>query len=744
MSKTISMRPYLFILYLIFIHSCLQAQSDYQLSAFKIKPNASIQGIHSSTKGLDIQFKLKPYLLDIPTQSFSVEIKDKGQVIATQSIEFTYQYSDSLAYLVDSLGMDSFDLDTSVHLYIPYRNIDTEEGIHDVSLIIWCKGQKLPIYNRPFRLHQVKIYDLFLDLKTATVIPDSAANPVGLGYNAPDPKWLVHVGADLSLHGVKNRNAFKVKPKTFSTAITNNDSLSICVYNADATAYDYLGCFQVKHGNDAFAKNYQKAKAGRVEEASFEVKKIERKPVSTNFEVLEHVEHKGIKGIQIDFKYSLPLAYKRRSIRIHVSDEKEALLENILDIVSERKVESNRIVGTYSYFIAYYNLQGSKRINLKLTGNEHLIQEYESVDLDIKKTIEALKVQQTVGHLHQGISGILYQIDFNIPEIPKQAQLKLSFPTLSAETIAQLFYWNAATPSKIRKGIDQKIPPINQQSIFIFLPYFVAPQNIQLAPQLTIKAIDVPPIKLATFETKNYTCPSSLNDIQIEATSQEEALFTGISGQLFQFTTNIPSYYHSKGVFKIQILENGNVFNKAFFINDDANTPLDFPIHNQKNIRVFIPYRDMLEGAKYTVQLQAEGADFALSEPRAEQYVNQIVMLENIGFYLQELQSKEWDQIVYKISLRNNKNPNSTYPLLGYRTIAQDTVTQNHKPAIPKAIHFSAALGDEIVIWIKSIDQSDAEALRFSTSIAAMRAEENLLSLKNQGALKKVIFKVID
>jgi hypothetical protein len=739
------MRLYFYLLSFIFMHSYLQAQSsDYKLSSFKTIPNTTIQGIHSSTKGLGIQFNFKPYLLDIATQHFLVEIKDKGQVIASQTLDFTYQYSDSLAYLVDSLGMDSFDLDTSVHFYIPYRNIDTEEGIHDVSLTIWVTGQGLPVYNRPFRLQQVKIYDLFLELKTATVIPDSTVNPIGLGYNAPDPKWLVHVGADLSLHGLKSRNSFKVKSKTFSTAITNYDSLSICVYNADATAYDYLGCFKVEHGSQEFIKNYHQAKIGRVKEATFEVKKIERKPVSTSFDVQENVTYKGIKGIQIDFNYSLPLAYKRRSIRIHLTDEKQAFLENILDIVSERTVEDNRIVGTYSYFIAYYNLQTSKRIKLKLAGSDHLIQQHESVDLKIKKTIEALKVQQTVGHQHQGISGILYQIDFNIPEIPTQAQLKLSFPTLSTETIAQLFYWNSATPSKIQKGVDLKIPSISQQTIFIFLPYFVAPQSIQLAPQLSIKAIDVPSIKLATFDTKTYACPSGLNDIQILATSQKEALFTGISGQIFQFSTNVPSYYHSKGVFKIQVLENGQVLDKDFFINGDANAALEFPIHNQKNISVFIPYRIMLEGTRYTVQLQAQGANFTLSESRAEQYINQQALMQDVGFYLQELQSKGWEQIVYKISVRNNLNPNSTYPLLGYKIIAQDTVHQNHKPAIPVAINFSAALDDEIVIWIKSIDQPDAQSLRFSTSIAAMRAEKGLFNLKNQGALKKVTFKLID
>lgn len=738
------MRLYLYILSFFFISTPLKAQSDYHLSLFKVEQNATIQGMYSSTKGLDIQFKLKPYLLDLEAQHFWVEIKDKGQIIATKTLDFKYQYSDSLAYLVDSLGMDSFDLDTSLHIYIPYRNIDTEEGIHDLSLLIWVKGRGLPVYNRAFRLHQVKIYDLFLDLKTATLIPDSTANPLGLGYSAPDPKWLVEIGADFSLDGSKNRNAFKLKPQTFSTAISNSDSLSICIYNADASAYEYLGCFKIAHGNQAFIKKYQQVKTGKVEQVDFEVKKIERKPVHTNFEVQENVEYKGIKGLRIDFEYSLPLAYRRRSIRIQVTDEKQALLENILDLVSQRTVEENRIVGNYSYFIAYYNLQGSKRIKLRLTGNTYLIQQHESADLKIKQTIEALKVQQTEGYQYEGISGILYQIDFNLSEIPAQAQLKLSFPTLSAETVAQLFYWNATTPSNVHKGIDSKIPAIRQQTLFVFLPYFVAPKTIQLAPQLRIEAIDVPPIKLATFDTKTYACPSSLNDIQIEATSHEEALFTGISGQRFQFRTNIPSYYHSKGIFKIEILENGKAIQKGFFIDDDANKTLEFPIHNQQNIRVFLPYRIMQKGARYTVKLQAQSTSFILSESRIEQFTNQQQKIHNIGFYLQELQSKDWEQVVYKISIRNNQNPNTTYPHLGYKTIAQDTVSKHYQPAIPIALNFSAALEDEIVIWIKAPHQPDNQALKFSTSIAALQATKNLLSLKNQGAIKKAVFKMID
>lgn len=738
-----TMRQYFYILCFILIYSQLYGQSNYQLSLFKVKPNANIKGVHSSTKGLDVYFKFTPYSLDIPTQSFWIEIKDKGLTIAKESIDFTYQCSDSLAHLIDSIGMDSFVLDTTVHLYIPYRNIDKEEGTHDVSLVIWTKGQGLPVYNRAYRLHQVKIYDLFLDLKTATILPDSNANPIGLGYSAPDPKWLIHVGADVSLHGLKHRNAFKPKPKQFNLSITNYDSLLVCVYNADATANKNLGCFNIEHGSKEFIKTYQHAKNGRIEAAQFQVKKLERKPVYTDFTVQENSTYKGIKGIQVDFKYNLPLAYKRRSIRIQISDEKQAPLENILEVIGQRVVEENRIVGTYSYFIAYYNLQGSKRIKLKLTGNNYTIKQYESDDLRIKKTIEALDIEQTVGYQHAGISGILYKINFNIPEIPTEAQLKLSFPTLSPKTIAELFYWNAKTPTKIYKGIDQKIPPINEQTIFIFLPYFVAPATIQLAPRLSVEAIDVPSIKLATFDTETYACPNGLNDIQIEATSHEESLFTGISGQLFQFRTNIPDYYHSKGVFKLQILENELPIETNVFVNGDANEKLEFPIHNQKNITVFIPYRNMKEGARYTVQLQAQSKNFTLSEARAVQYSNQTSTLHTVEIYLQELQCKTWDEVTYRVNIRNDKNPNVTYPHLGYKTIVQETVNKNYKPAIPVANPFSLALNDEIVILINAANQPDGQILRFSTTIATLKTTKNSLIIKNQGSIKKAIFKVI-
>lgn len=738
------MHCFLYILYLTCLTSIVQAQSNYQLSQFRVIPNTNIQGQHGTTQGIDIQFKCTPYVLSIPTQQFSVEIKNNGQMIAAKSIDFSYQCSDSLAYWIDSLGMDSFNLDTLLHIYIPYREIDIEEGLHDVSLMIWIKGQGLPIYNRAYRLKQVKIYDLFLDLKAAAIFPDTNANPISLGYSVPDPKWLVNISSDLTLHGVKNKNSLKTKSQTFSTAISNYDSLSVCIYNTDPTAYQYLGCFQIEHGNSDFYKDYQNVHTNQIKSANFEVKKIERKPASTNFHVIENMNYKGIKGIQVDFQYSLPLSYKRKHIRIHITDKKQARLENILEITGQRTVQGNRIIGKYSYFIAYYNLQGSQAIQLKLTGNDFLIQQHISDSLDIAKTIEALQVQQSVGYQHQGISGILYQIDFNIPEIPSQAQLKLSFPTLPDKTIAELFYWNAIHPNKVYKGVEPKIPSLNQQTIFIFLPYFVAPSTIQLAPRLSIEAIDVPSIKLATFDTKNYARPNSLNDIRIEATSHKEILFTGISGQLFQFKTNIPDYYHSKGIFQIQILENGKPIQEGFFINENAEQNLQFPIHNQKDIRVFIPYRIMQEGAHYSVTLQAQGANFTLSESRTESYNYSQTKVETIGFYLQELYSKEWQQVVYAIQVRNNKNPNSTYPDLGYEVILQDTVGSKYKPSIPNAIHFSAALNDEIIITIKSPTQTNQQALRFSTSIATMRAEKNLLQLKNQSAVKKATFKMID
>ncbi|BDS12076.1 hypothetical protein [Aureispira anguillae] len=739
------MHRLIFILFPLLISQLTVGQASYHLSDFQIKQDALIKGTHSHTKGLDIQFRFSPYQLDNTTHEFTIKIEAKEQLIAQQSKTFTYQYTDSIAYLVDSLGIDSLpNLDTIVHLYIPYREIAVEEGDYTTNITITTKGKTLPVYSRPFLLHQVKIYDLFLALKTATIVPDSNANPLGLGYHAPDPKWLVKLGDNQTLHGLVNRNKFKTKPKSFSTTMTNYDSLIVCVHNADPTAANDMGCFLVEHGAQNFNKKYQQLTIGhRIKEATFEVKKIERKPISSHFLVTEQVEHKGIQGIKLAFNYSLPLQYKRRNIGIKITDEKQASFANIMPLTQHRKQEDNRIIGAYSYFIPYYNLQHSKQIKLLLTGNDKIIQHHKSKELTIVKTVDSASLQQTAGYIHNGLSGILYQLEVKFDQLPKEGQLKIAFPSLSKKTIAQLSYWTSTAPNKIYAGSHQKIPLVYQQTIFVFLPYFVAPQHIQLTPYLLFEGIDIPAIQLIAFKSQAYACPSSLNDIQIHATSHEEHLQAGLSGQLFRFSMIVPDYYHSKGFFDLQILANGTTLNQGFFINNDANQPTQFPIHNQKKIEVFIPYRFMQKDAHYEVILQAKSNNFALSESRKEQFNNTLSPVQTIGFYLQHLVTKDWDQIVYKVGLRNDKNPNSTYEHLGYTIIIHDTISNHYKPDFPVALDFEAALKDEIIIWIKEKDQSDDQALRFKTSIAMLLEEKNTLSLQHTPSLKKALFKAI-
>ena len=738
------MHQYSLIIILLFMGQLAFGQEDYQLSGFGIAHDAVIAGQGSHTKGLDIQFRYTPKALTGKEHNFSIELESKDYIIGKQSKAFTYTCSDSLAYLIDSLGIDSIpNLDTIVHIYIPYRAIDAEAGTHNITLSFFVEGKDIHIHKRRFRFQQVKVYDLSLDLQEATILPDSNANPLGLNYTVPDPKWLVKIGVDETLHGLVSRNSFQPKGKKFTTTISNFDTVQVCIYNADPSDSKFLGCYTVEHGSDNYNKKYSfQAIGNKIEDAKFEVNKIERIPPSSNFQITENYDYKNIKGIKIDFNYGLPMHYKRRKIRINISDERQAKFDNIIELDGNRREHNSRIKGTYSYFIAYYNLQESKRIKLVLTGNDKSILEHETADLDIAKTIEGLGLEQKVGHIYKGISGILYEITFHIPQFPQGAQLKLEFPTLSQETKEKLLYWNESQPSKVQKGSHRELPALQNQTIFVFLPYFVAPKRIHLTPKLTIEAIDVPPIVLAKFESEEYACPSGLNDIQIQTTSNEEHNFTGLAGQLFRFNTTVPDYYHSKGIFELQILEDGQAMEADYFINKDVYEKLLQPIHNQKQIEVFIPYRFMTNGATYEVLLQAKNNDFALSEARKETFVNANNTVQTIGLYLARLVVKDWKEVVYKIGIRNNKNMNTTYEHLGYKTILQDTVKGNYKPDIPKAAHFEVSAQDEIVIWIKEKDMRDDQAIRLKTSLDAMQQESGTFTVKNQDLLKQVVFKL--
>lgn len=733
------------VFFLILANHQIWAQNNYRLSNFKLLQDAIIIANGSQTKGLDIQFAFSPTLLDDVEYKFSADIKYKDHSIAQQNIKFTYTYTDSIAYLVDSLGMDSVgNLDTIVHFYIPYRAIDIEEGNHDVIVSISIEGKALPIYNRPHQIQQIKIYDLFLDLKSAIVVGDSTVSPIKLNYYAPDPKWVIKVGVDEILQGTTTRDIFKLGEKSFSFSITNEDSIEICVYDADPSINDFLACYKLEHGSENFEKKYSFVNFGeKVKDGQFSIQKIERKPVATDFKVTEEFDYRGIKGLKLDFNYNLPLQYKRRNISIKITNEQQAGIDNIIELNTARSQKDNRIVGSNSYFIAYYNLQKTKRVKLVLSGNEKIIEQHLTNDLRIEKTIDSLSLEQTAGYLYKGVSGILYELDFYIPKLPNNAQLKLKFPNLASETLAELFYWEISKPDKIYKGNFAELPSVNKHRIAVFLPYFVAPQRIRLTPQITLETVDIPSIVLTSFETKEYNCPAGLNDIEISATKNELHQFSGLSGQLFSFTTNIPEYYHSKGNFNIEILENGTPINKGFFINQDAEMGKKATIYSQKKMEVFIPYRFMKNGANYEVVLQAQSQRFALSEARSEKFSNSSPLVQNISLYLQKMQVKDWTEIVYKIGIRNNKNPNSTYEHLGYQIVFQDTVKNNYKADIPPSANFSVALHDEIVIWIKDKNMRDDEAVRLTTSIQGMVEQKNVLELKNQAVLKQVIFKLV-
>ena len=460
---------YLITFFLFLSRAFVFSQEDYHLSAFIVNNNAIITGQGTESKGLDISFQFSPDTLNYKEHRFSVELRLKEHIIAIQTLDFTYTPNDSIRNLIDSLGIDSIgNIDTTIHFWIPYRAIAVEEGQHDIIVNIFANNNKVPLYQKSYQFKQSRIYDLFLNLQSATIIPDSNANPLGLKYSVPDPKWLVNIGVDEQLESNINRNSFQLESKFFNTTISNYDKVEVCIYNADRTANKILSCYTIKHGKDSCSNILRNLKIGdKVEDAQFRVQKMERYPASSNFQVTENFIYKNIKRINISFDYDLPFQFKDRSIDIQLLKEKDIELKNIMVIKNQRQQINNRIIGKYSCFIAYYNLQNAKQIRLILSEKDKIIRQHQTSNLIIEKTIDSLKISQKQGYVHKCISGILYTLDFYLPFVPKKSEFKLNFPTLDANAKGHIFYWNEGKTHRSFEESKGILPLTQNQKIYI-------------------------------------------------------------------------------------------------------------------------------------------------------------------------------------------------------------------------------------------------------------------------------------
>lgn len=630
---------------------------------------------------------------------------------------------------------------------IPYRLVELEEGIHTISLRIGLAQQSTTLYTQKIKWQQPPVFDVMLEMQQATITPDSNYNPIGLYNNAPDPIWLVQVHEEQK-KGMVDRNSFQ--PLAFQTATTMTafDSLIIGVYNDDPADKKWLGQYALSPNSDSIRQVLQQPLLPQVAASKIYIRKLLRDKVSSQFELLENQVHQGIRGVMLSFAYELPYYYRKKNIAIQLKDYQNQSLQNYLTLAESRQQIDNKIIGNYRYFVPYHHLQNTTTIGLTLSANKNTIQQHTTTPLVIPKTVDEVSVSQTAGHRREGVSGILYRLDYQLPELHPEAELQVRFPSIEPAVLSKISYWSANFPNDIKQGDEGKIPTLQQQTIFVFLPYFVAPSNIQLQPQLWLKTNHIPAIKMATFYTKPYGRPLQLSDISIQTSLVQSEVFEGISGERFEFGIEIPEYYHSKGDFILTILADGKEATLPIFINDDCYASRIQPVRNQRKLSVFVPYRAMEEGKKYQVILQAKSEDFALSEARQELFHNPRQQLQTKGLYIQQLHTPEWKKVVVKIGIRNFKNLNRTYPHLGYQIIAQDSLSGNYKMRLANAnnkqYRLTADADDELVIWIKEEGKPDDSAQLIRTSLAALAANDQQLEIKNEGVIKLLILKVVD
>lgn len=710
--------------------------------------------------GIRIDITISNQALTTYQYPLALELIHQGRLIGQQQQEFTYLPPDSsslsqlldslapniaLAVAQDSLVLDSlpFGSDTIWSFFLPYRSLALETGNHKLLLNLKTPNQEQNLYSSTVNLEQVPLYDLFLELEKGIIQLDSGVNPLSLSYRAPDPKWLVHLG-NSDFHGLKHKNAFECKSKSIETTIADGDALSVCIHNADPSSQEDLVCWEIPHGNAAYEQTYKDASVSkRLQAVNFQVKKIRRLPPETDFRVKDGVSYRGVQGIQLDFTYSLPLSYKRYQLRINLLNQHYQALKNFITIKEKRVQEGHRIVAHYQYFIAYYELQKSDYVQLLLSANDQHLAQHQTKGLSIQRAVRTANFKQTVGHQRNGISGILYELNFDIAYLPEQGQLEVVFPNFPAQSLSPIEYWTSTTANKIQQGAPILLPNATDQQVFIFLPYFAAPSLIEPSPQLRISSLGLPSMLLYEFRSRPYNRPSSLNDIQIHTTSHAQSSWTGLSGYQVDFAVQIPAFYHSKGYFDLLILENDSIYKGQVVLNNSIGNNLRVPIYQQKRLSVFLPARALKKDAKYKVKLQAKNEAFILSEPRQEQFIHQDNQAKSIQLYLERLDTRQAAEFEYTIGVRNYYNYNNTYPQLSYQTLLKEQIQTPYKPDFPKAHDFDLVPKDELVIWLQPIGQGNQASVQFSTTLEEIEQNKGRFEVLDHPLFKRLVLRIL-
>ncbi len=712
------------ILILLLLPILGKAQDNRKIKNFSLFKNISLAGKYSNSRGLLTTFVWQD----------SLTKNSKTSLVLTLN---------SAAFEVFQTEIKLKNSDSLTKISIPYRKIELEEGGHYVEAVLKNKATQKILFIKRFKFNQPRVFDLFIQLKKATVEPDSGYNPIGVNQHIADPYWLLSVGNEQhkSLTAV---NSFELIPKKITTTITKYDEVLVGIFDADVHRQKLLATFKIPNTKGELEAIFEdKLNSKAIKYSLLEVAKLERKAVSSDFQLHENYIYGGVKGLKLTFEYGLPYHYRRKNIVIEIKNSENQFIKNCLEIKGERQQIKNRIVGQYQYFIPYHSLQKNGVVHLKLRANKTTIQQYYIDSLEIPNMVDEVTISQKTAYQQNGVSGILYRLDYQLRELQKSVQLSLSFPSLSPSSLAGLRYWSSTAVDKVLSGNNGIIPRLEQQTIFIFLPYYLAPKQIHLQPQLMLKSIDVPTIKIATFVSEPYQRPKELSDISIKSNKTTDYNYTGLAGVYWEFNTVVPEYYHSKGHFLIEILEDGKKMQKGFFIDANSYGELQQKIKNQKKITVFIPYRAMKSGKKYSVSLQAFSKNYAISESRLQTYNNAIFALSEFKIYIQNIKSKEWQKVICKIGIRNFKNINRTYPYLGYTTVVVDTLAARGVVKTPKAYTLMVHPQDEILIWLNGENKSDNSAELITISIAALMENNNELKLKNQANLKQFVLKLV-
>lgn len=414
---------------------------------------------------------------------------------------------DIVGYLKDNVNVSIIHSDKifkGVILHLPYNKINLQKGRYNLKLNIYAKHKNGmlnfgKLISKDVTITQPVLYYCVLNVNQMIAtykiydvssvfgrVFSKKTSEAGKGY--PDVYWVAKTGGYIEYSSGINKNSFSLFPGKASFYISDEEPVSIVVYDHDITSFDDLiGRFIIKNRNGNFYKNYSDVFFKGIDRANFMFSKIEMPYIKTKKIITKAYKYKGVSGVKINLEYSCSKIPDDDMISIFPVFKNSLRTNenfNYIDLSdSNQVIEDKSNIGNVNIFIPYYEIPDSSYIGFELQTSNTKINLGNIISNSPVIPVEFSDSKISVSGIFEILKQNIYGIEFNIlHEIPEN-----------------YFINNNSFKSKIKISNDGKvvkdtvvfINDINSTKSIFFIPYYkLNSGNIKVFEDLSIYGTD--------------------------------------------------------------------------------------------------------------------------------------------------------------------------------------------------------------------------------------------------------------